>query len=102
MTPERAQKPGPMTLRDSIVGSCVGIVSTGWTLSKSPARPNRRCRQAIRRQKISNKRRRRDRRGDNTKSTMDYFFIGTSLLKIIGMIFIVILPIAACKDPAVL
>jgi len=32
---------------------------------------------------------------DNAGSTMDYFFIGTSLLKIIGMIFIVILPMVS-------
>src|SRR6202043_573003 len=36
-----------------------------------------------------------DQPDDNTRSTMDYFFIGTSLLKIIGMIFIVILPMVS-------
>src|SRR5256714_1467618 len=56
---------------------------------------NRLGRRSIPRQKISNKQRRGARLGDKVESTMDYFFIGTSLLKIIGMIFIVILPMVS-------
>src|SRR2546423_8750393 len=56
---------------------------------------NRLGRRSIPRQKISNKQRRGARLGDKVRSTMDYFFIGTSLLKIIGMIFIVILPMVS-------
>src|SRR5438309_11744763 len=44
---------------------------------------------------MSKERRTSGRPDDNQRLTMDYFFIGTSLLKIIGMIFIVILPMVS-------
>src|SRR5256714_11604765 len=50
----------------------------------------RRGRQVIRRRRTSNKRRRRARLADNTRSTMDYFFIGTSLLKIVCLLAFVL------------
>src|SRR5256885_11667850 len=51
---------------------------------------NRQRRQVIRRRKTSKKRRRSDRSDDNTKSTMDYFFIGTSFLKIVCLLAFVL------------
>src|SRR5438309_1213287 len=56
---------------------------------------NRLGRRLIPRPRTSKRRRRAARPDDNARSTMDYFFIGISLLKIIGMIFIVILPMVS-------
>src|SRR5256885_4990482 len=47
---------------------------------------NRQRRQVIRGRKTSKKRRRRGQSDVNTRSTMDYFFIGTSLLKIVCLL----------------
>src|SRR5256886_17126888 len=49
-----------------------------------------RGRQLIRRRRTSKERRRRARSADNTRSTMDYFFIGTSVLKIVCLLAFVL------------